>query len=302
MDALKQNRIEIEDTYRAQMKKMKEEIEKTFRFYSDTFDEYKLERDQQIKTITELKEEINTARTSTQSPCTCGEQVSKNKNDIMIQKRRWKRLQLRIAMGRAPDHQLVETEYEEPQCSCNHYCVGCCCRELEKARREVHDRQKKTKKNRSPSPETSNKKEKTDPPKDERDKKKEKKAKKAKAPKTRPLVCIVGHSFAGHLASKVAGEAIDKNASWEKIMGVDNDNVDLRIYGNGGGATRFKFGEIANYITSHEADGAIIEMGTNDLCGEEDATYLANDLILNMSEAIEKKPQLQKCLLCLVIP
>jgi hypothetical protein len=197
---------------------------------------------------------------------------------------------------------LPNTRNCQCQCTCsnhdqNHHCVGCCCRELEEERRKSEDKKVVEKGKKSqPASKVEIPKAKASGSQDNK-----KKSKKAKRTITRPQLTIVGHSFIGHLASLVAWESKDKKMSWEEVMGVGDDNLDLLILGEPG-ANRFKFGVLNHYVQSNEATWAIVEMGSNDLCDGEDPIYLANDLIVNVSEMIEATPNLQKVIICMVIP
>jgi hypothetical protein len=197
------------------------------------------------------------------------------------------------AQGRNPETQS-STLNPQPSTSApidlsNYHCPGCRCRELEEERRRRDIERKRERE------------EKMEDEHNEAEKKKQKTQKKHTEDDKRRVIVAIGHSFLTHLGSHIGRIKKEDRMSWEEVMDIDQDNIKASVFGISG-AKLENWSTLENHVKNNRATKVIIELGTNDLCGTENELDLADQLVLKAIKMMDEGKEVNKCLICLVIP
>jgi hypothetical protein len=173
----------------------------------------------------------------------------------------------------------------------SYHCPGCRCREMEEEKRKQESDRKREKE------------EKMEEESLEKDKSKDKKKHKDQEEEEddRRVIVAIGHSFLTHLGSHIGRIKKEDRMSWEEVMCIDQEKIKASVFGISG-AKLDKWPALEQHVKNNRATRVIIELGTNDLCGPENALDLADQLILKAIKMMDEGKEVKRCLICLVIP
>jgi len=113
-------------------------------------------------------------------------------------------------------------------------------------------------------------------------------------------VTITGHSFVKRLSDKLENER-RRNINGMEALDLTRVRITPDVWGKSGGQLR-DIPAFTNHIKRVKPDCAIIELGTNDLCGHQQPEALAQITADNLYNILQECPWLKTLIWCQVIP
>ena len=118
---------------------------------------------------------------------------------------------------------------------------------------------------------------------------------------THSKCAIVGHSFVTRLLKELT-KKYKAGGSWSQSLDILGYRTSLFIKGTSG-LTIDRFNEITEYLKEIQPDAVIIELGSNDICKEEENMFkLAYKLFSELTNLLKEVPSIQSIVWCHVTP
>ena len=111
---------------------------------------------------------------------------------------------------------------------------------------------------------------------------------------------ITGHSFVARLKTELK-EKYKAGLSWSESLDLVGTKTSLFINGISG-ITIDRFSEISDYLKDIQPQAVILEIGSNDLCGEGNVFNLVLKLYHEMQKLLQEVPSIQSIVWCHVTP